>query len=63
LVDRFTEQIAAGLGGDERAYELARALNLMNGHYLMDTLGKNPDFDRELALETLVTIWSAVAAY
>jgi TetR/AcrR family transcriptional regulator, ethionamide resistance regulator len=63
LVDRFTEQIAAGLGGGERAYELARALNLMNGHYLMDTLGKDPDFDRDLALETLVTIWSAVAAY
>ena len=63
LVDRFTEQIAEGLGGGERAYELARALNLMNGHYLMDTLGKDPDFDRELALATLVTIWSAVAAY
>lgn len=63
LVDRFTEQIAAGLGGGERAYELARALNLMNGHYLMDTLGRDPDFDRELALDTLVTIWGAVAAY
>jgi TetR/AcrR family transcriptional regulator, ethionamide resistance regulator len=62
LVDRFTEQIAAGMGGGERAYELARALNLMNGNYLMDTLGKDPDFDRELALETLLTIWGAVAA-
>jgi AcrR family transcriptional regulator len=60
LVDRFTEQIAAGLGGGPPAYELARALNLMNGHYLMDTLGKDPDFDRELALETLLTIWSRV---
>jgi AcrR family transcriptional regulator len=58
LVDRFTEQIAATLG----SYELARALNLMNGHYLMDTLGKDPQFDRELALETLLTIWGAVAA-
>jgi TetR/AcrR family transcriptional regulator, ethionamide resistance regulator len=63
LVDRFTEQIAAGLGGGRRAYELARALNLMNGNYLLDTLGKDPDFDRELALDTLLTIWSAVAAY
>ncbi len=63
LVDRFTEEIAAGLGGGERAYELARALNLMNGHYLMDTLGKDPDFDRELALETLLRIWTAVTAY
>jgi AcrR family transcriptional regulator len=60
VVDRFTTEIAAAMGGDERAYELARALNLMNGHYLMDTLGKNPDFDRDLALDTLLTIWGAV---
>jgi AcrR family transcriptional regulator len=61
VVDRFTTEIAAGMGGGERAYELARALNLMNGHYLMETLGKDPDFDRKLALETLHTIWGAVA--
>ena len=62
VVDRFIEQTAEAIGGaDERAYELARALNLMNGHYLMETLGKDPDFDRELALETLLTIWGAVA--
>ena len=62
VVDRFTEAIATGMGGGSRAYELARALNLMNGHYLMDTLGKDPDFDRALALETLLTIWGAVAS-
>ena len=62
VVDRFTEEIARALGDGPRAYELARALNLMNGHYLMDTLGKDPGFDRELALETLVAIWGAVAA-
>lgn len=61
LVDRFTQEIAATLGGGEQAYEIARALNLMNGHYLMDTLGKDPGFDRELALDTLVAIWGAVA--
>ena len=33
----------------------------MNGQYLMETLGKDPGFDRELALETLLTIWGAVA--
>jgi AcrR family transcriptional regulator len=62
VVDRFTEEISRVLGGGPRAYELARALNLMNGHYLMDTLGKDPGFDRELALDTLVAIWGAVAA-
>ena len=61
VVDRFTTEIAEGMGGGERAYEMARALNLMNGHYLMDTLGKDPDFDRELALDTLLAIWGAVA--
>jgi TetR/AcrR family transcriptional regulator, ethionamide resistance regulator len=61
VVDRFVAQTAAAIGPGERAYEISRALNLMNGHYLMETLGKDPDFDRELALETLVTIWSAVA--
>jgi AcrR family transcriptional regulator len=61
VVDRFVAQTAAAIGPGERAYEIARALNLMNGHYLMETLGKNPDFDRELALETLLTIWNAVA--
>jgi len=61
VVDRFTSEIAEVLGGGARGYELARALNLMNGHYLMDTLGKDPSFDRELALDTLVAIWSAVA--
>ena len=60
VVDRFTTEIAEGMGGGERAYELARALNLMNGHYLMDTLGKDPDFDRELALDTLLAVWGAV---
>ena len=62
VVERFIEQTAETIGGaDEHAYELARALNLMNRHYLMETLGKDPDFDREVALETLLTIWGAVA--
>ncbi len=61
FVDRWIAETAALLGPGERAYELARALNLMNGQYLMETLGRDPAFDRELALDTLVTVWSAVA--
>ena len=33
----------------------------MNVQYLMETLGRDPDFDRELAQRTLLTVWSAVA--
>jgi TetR/AcrR family transcriptional regulator, ethionamide resistance regulator len=62
VVDRFVEQTAAAIGPGERAYELARALNLMNGRYLVETLGRDPAFDRELALETLMTIWRAATA-
>jgi AcrR family transcriptional regulator len=61
FVDRWIAETAALMGPGERAYELARALNLMNGHYLMETLGRDPAFDRELALETLLTVWTAVA--
>jgi len=39
---------------------IAHALNLMNGIYLIDTLGRDPTFDRDLVLETLSTIWYAV---
>ena len=61
FVDRWIAETATMMGPGERAYELARALNLMNGHYLMETLGRDPEFDRELALDTLLTVWSAVA--
>jgi AcrR family transcriptional regulator len=60
FVDRWIAETAALMGPGERAYELARALNLMNGTYLMETLGRDPAFDRQLALDTLLTVWSAV---
>jgi TetR/AcrR family transcriptional regulator, ethionamide resistance regulator len=41
--------------------ELARALNLMNANYLLETLGRDPDFDRKLALDTLMAVWGPVA--
>jgi AcrR family transcriptional regulator len=60
FVDRWIAETAALIGPGERAYELARALNLMNGNYLIETLGRDPEFDRELALGTLLTVWTAV---
>jgi AcrR family transcriptional regulator len=64
----FTEAMAALYKGsmeDGRApradpHEMARALNLMNIHYLLDTLGRDPEFDRDLVLQTLTTIWYSI---
>jgi TetR/AcrR family transcriptional regulator, ethionamide resistance regulator len=61
FVERWVEETAPALGGGERGLELSRALHLMNGHYLMETLGRDPDFDRGLALDTLLRVWTAVA--
>ena len=56
------EGMAAGRIARGNAYELARALNLMNGNYLLETLGRDPDFDRALAVETLMAVWGPVTS-
>jgi AcrR family transcriptional regulator len=57
-------QIEAGMAAGRiepgNAYELARALNLMNANYLLETLGRDPEFDRRLAVETLLAVWRPV---
>jgi TetR/AcrR family transcriptional regulator, ethionamide resistance regulator len=40
--------------------ETARALNLMNESYLLDTFGGEPRVSAETAVETLTEIWSAL---
>lgn len=40
--------------------ETARALNLLNEHYLLDAFGREPRVSREVALRTLTEIWTAV---
>jgi TetR/AcrR family transcriptional regulator, ethionamide resistance regulator len=70
FVGGFTEVMAGQIqqGMDDgrikpgNAYELARALNLMNKGYLLDTLGRDPSFDQALALETLDHVWASVAS-
>jgi AcrR family transcriptional regulator len=70
VVDGFTtviagqieEGMAAGRIRPGNAHELARALNLMNGNYLLETLGRDPGFDRVLAVETLMAVWGPVAS-
>ena len=62
IAGQIEEGMAAGRIRPGNAYELARALNLMNGNYLLETLGRDPDFDRRLAVDTLMAVWGPVAA-
>jgi AcrR family transcriptional regulator len=39
--------------------QTAKALNLMNGNYLMDTFGRTPQVEPEVAVRTLSEIWIA----
>jgi AcrR family transcriptional regulator len=61
---RMSEQLRAGMDegrvrpGDP--YELARALNLMNQRYLLDTVARDPGFDRERAVAALLAVWEPV---
>jgi AcrR family transcriptional regulator len=66
--DRFTarmgQQLAAAMDegrvhpGDP--HELARALNLMNQRYLLETVARDPAFDPERAVATLLAVWEPV---
>ena len=42
--------------------ENAAVFNLMNGNYLLETLGRDPNFDRSLAVDTLMAVWGPVAS-
>jgi AcrR family transcriptional regulator len=61
---RMAEQLERAMGdgrvrvGD--AYELARALNLMNQRYLLETVARDPGFDQERAVRALLAVWEPV---
>jgi TetR/AcrR family transcriptional regulator, ethionamide resistance regulator len=61
-VDAMAAQIAVGIaeGGlrEVSPRDVARALTLMNGYYLLDALGHDPKADPAIALETLWTVWT-----
>jgi AcrR family transcriptional regulator len=64
---RFDELVARTLRGLSESppadvYETAKALNLMNGNYLMDTFGRTPRVAPEVAVRTLTEIWVATIA-
>jgi AcrR family transcriptional regulator len=63
--DDFIEQSLRGMGDLSRhprtdVAETARALNLMNEHYLLDGFGREPRVSVETAVQTLTEIWEAV---
>jgi TetR/AcrR family transcriptional regulator, ethionamide resistance regulator len=66
--DRFTARMAEQLqeGMDEGRvrpgdpHELARALNLMNQRYLLETVARDPDFGRDRAVAALLAVWEPV---
>lgn len=57
MTEQFTGSIEAGMVAAHDPAELARAMHLFNSSYLLDTLGRDPDFDRGVALKTLQAIW------
>lgn len=71
MFDRFTatmtgqmrEGMAAGRVAPGDAAELARAMNLFNNAYLLDTLGRDESFDQELALATLLAVWEPLTSH
>ena len=71
VTDEFTGVMAAqlevsmaeGRVAPGNAYELARALNLMNQRYLLETVARDPSFDRRLALDTLMAVWRPVSSH
>lgn len=54
----IAEGVAEGALRPVSPREVARALTLMNGHYLLDALGREPPADPAVVLETLWTIWA-----
>jgi len=43
--------------------DMARALTLLNGSYLLDTLGREPRADPAVVLETLWTVWTGALQF
>ena len=41
-------------------YELARAFNLMNQRYLLETVARDPAFEPERAVRALLDVWEPV---
>jgi AcrR family transcriptional regulator len=68
ISDRFTarmgeqlqERMDEGRVRPGDPYELARALNLMNQRYLLETVARDPGFEPARAVRTLLDVWEPV---
>jgi AcrR family transcriptional regulator len=64
LTTRLIEDaIAVGRVRPVSAPDMARALTLLNGNYLLDTLGREPRTDPAVVLETLWTVWTGALQF
>jgi AcrR family transcriptional regulator len=62
IVDGLEAMVATGQLEVPDTRTMARALNLMNEAFLLDTFGKAPLGDPDVALATLETVWLRVLA-
>lgn len=63
MTEQFRASMAAGIVAPGDPAELARAMNLFNNAYLVDTLGRDPGYDRERALATLLAVWEPLTSH
>jgi AcrR family transcriptional regulator len=58
--DDFAEQSLRGMTGRDDLAQTARALNLLNESFLLDTFGREARVSPETAVQTLTEIWESV---
>jgi hypothetical protein len=61
LVDGIQRGIDLGHTPPMPVRDVAHALNAMNRQYLLDLVARDPNFDRDAALEALWTVWKRTA--
>jgi AcrR family transcriptional regulator len=62
MAEQLQERMDEGRVRPGDPYELARALNLMNQRYLLETVARDPEFPPERAVAALAAVWESVVA-
>jgi TetR/AcrR family transcriptional regulator, ethionamide resistance regulator len=58
--EQLRERMDEGRVRSGDPHELARALNLMNQRYLLETVARDPGFEPDRAVRTLLDVWEPV---